>query len=368
MPQQIERLRLATPELAPITLINRDLGTEALERLYAEADAMVLPSRGEGFNIPAAEAMAAGLSLIVTGAGAHMDFVDADFARLLDYRFAPSGTHLRTADSVWFEPDVDDLVAALQECLATHRSQDEKAVARLRRGHTAAAAVADGLAWAGRIRASALDLLLAPEPQSPLIAWVTTWNVRCGIAEYSRMLLGGWPNSGRAVTVLRDERLPESDVAGVDQPSSRSAWRRDAETGLDACPSEIAATNAQVVVIQHQPGLISWPHLARLLRDSRLSGRCVVVMLHNVQSMRRPAMRPTSRSWRPWAASPASLYIRPTTEPLEGAWADRQRCAVPARRAPAGPPGADAAGPAARVGAADRQAMGSCCRTRDSRC
>ena len=46
------------------TYVNREMSRDALRRtLTASADAMVLPTRGEGFNIPAAEAMAAGLPL-----------------------------------------------------------------------------------------------------------------------------------------------------------------------------------------------------------------------------------------------------------------------------------------------------------------
>jgi glycosyltransferase involved in cell wall biosynthesis len=64
---QIARLKEADPDAAEIMLLDRDIHEAELLDLYRQADAMVLPTRGEGFNLPAAEAMAAGLPVIVTG-------------------------------------------------------------------------------------------------------------------------------------------------------------------------------------------------------------------------------------------------------------------------------------------------------------
>src|SRR5262249_16455867 len=66
VPEQILRLRTLDPEAPEIEMINDDLPEGEILDLYAAADAAVLPTRGEGFNIPAAEALAAGLPLIVT--------------------------------------------------------------------------------------------------------------------------------------------------------------------------------------------------------------------------------------------------------------------------------------------------------------
>ncbi len=83
VPEQIERLRRRNPEVAEIVMINEDLNDVALHRLYLEADAVVLPTRGEGFNLPAVEEMASGVPLIVTDFGGHLDFCTAEEARLV---------------------------------------------------------------------------------------------------------------------------------------------------------------------------------------------------------------------------------------------------------------------------------------------
>src|SRR5262249_10475698 len=48
--EQLARLRASHADLPEIVNINEDVGREHLLDLYRDADAVVLPSRGEGFN------------------------------------------------------------------------------------------------------------------------------------------------------------------------------------------------------------------------------------------------------------------------------------------------------------------------------
>ena len=112
---RVAAIRASDPEAPEIVVINQDIDRQDMLSLYADSDVMVLPTRGEGFNLPAAEAMAAGLAVIVTGFGGQMDFCNADTARLLDYRLAPSQSHVAGSHGLWAEPCIDDLVVALRE-------------------------------------------------------------------------------------------------------------------------------------------------------------------------------------------------------------------------------------------------------------
>jgi glycosyltransferase involved in cell wall biosynthesis len=131
---RVARIRAGDPEAPEIVVINQDLSQTDLLALYRDADVMVLPTRGEGFNLPAAEAMAAGLGLIVTGHGGHMDFCSHTTARLLNFRLAPSQSHVAAEGSLWAEPDIADLVAALREATALDAPlwQARRAAARRR--------------------------------------------------------------------------------------------------------------------------------------------------------------------------------------------------------------------------------------------
>ncbi|MBV9812942.1 MAG: FkbM family methyltransferase, partial [Acetobacteraceae bacterium] len=50
---QLARLRAQDPDVAAIELIDRELDASELLALYADADVLVLPTRGEGLNLPA---------------------------------------------------------------------------------------------------------------------------------------------------------------------------------------------------------------------------------------------------------------------------------------------------------------------------
>ncbi len=315
---QVAALRARDPDAPAVELVDHDLDTPALLELYRDADAMVLPTRGEGFNMTAAEAMAAGLPLIVTGAGGHMDFCSPETARLLAWRHAPSRTHLAVPHSLWVEPDHADLVAALREMAAACRDGAEagRALAeRSRRAEAAVAVAADGAALAARMAGTALDLLLAPPPPPLRLAWISSWDVRCGIAEYSRHLLEGFPETGdlAAVTVLADDRTAVSDHAGG--PRIRRAWRQGDPASLAGLLDAVAQEDPHILVVQHQPGLLGFAELTRLLRAPPLAGRVVAVTLHTVQHLVEAA--PPTRDATVAALATAARVIVHTLADLE---------------------------------------------------
>ena len=285
MPEQVAALRAADPDAPAIEVIDRDLGDEAMLELFRGADAVVLPTRGEGLNLPAAEAMAAGLPLIVTGVGGHMDFADPETARLLTYRLTPSGSHLATPHSLWAEPDEDDLVAALREFEATRRdpAQAARLAARAARAREQARRRLAARGMVERIEAAALDLLLRGPAEPLRVVWVTSWDVRCGVAEYSRHLLAALPE-GEDVShaVLSDDRTPPALHCRFGR---RPAWDLARPHRVERFEHAVAAEDPLVVVFQHQAGLIPWAAFAKWLQSPVLAGRAVVVTLHNTRDL-----------------------------------------------------------------------------------
>src|SRR5207245_2589543 len=64
--------------LPRILYIHDDLPDDEMAALYRACDVMVLPYRGEGFCMPALEAMASGLPVIVPAGGPTDEFVPDD--------------------------------------------------------------------------------------------------------------------------------------------------------------------------------------------------------------------------------------------------------------------------------------------------
>jgi glycosyltransferase involved in cell wall biosynthesis len=136
------------------------------------------------------------------------------------------------------------------------------------------------------IAAAATDCLLRPRLPPPRMAWITTWNVRCGVAEYSRHLLSAWPHdiAGEVVVLADDRTEPVSDLT-TDTHRPRIAWRLGLPMNSAGLAKIVAQEDPQIVVIQHQPALLDWPMLASLLRTEALSRRIVTVTLHNTQHL-----------------------------------------------------------------------------------
>ncbi|MEW6104829.1 MAG: glycosyltransferase [Bacillota bacterium] len=68
----------------PIIVIPTLMSATDIARLYAVADCFVLPTRGEGWNMTAIEAMACGVPTICTGWSSHLDFMTPDNSLLID--------------------------------------------------------------------------------------------------------------------------------------------------------------------------------------------------------------------------------------------------------------------------------------------
>jgi glycosyltransferase involved in cell wall biosynthesis len=266
----VEALQTSDPDIAPIRLIEQDLSEEAQVALYGDTDAMVLPTRGEGYNLPAAEAMAAGLPLIVTDTGGQMDFCRPGTARLVRTRAAPSQSHLATPHSLWREPDVDDLAAALREV-----AQGVPA-AQIEAARTAIRAATDPAAFVARVTSAAAMLLLARPLPAIRIAWISSWEVACGVAGYSGALVDAMPRDGIArLAILCDDRTPG------DGDTVLPCWRLDPDDGVEPLVTAVLREDADAVVIQHQPGLLPWGKFAALLTALLAEGRAVAATLHN---------------------------------------------------------------------------------------
>jgi glycosyltransferase involved in cell wall biosynthesis len=103
--------------LPEVVLIHDFLTEEQMAQLYRTSSCYVSATRGEGFGMAFLEALACGLPIIVTGWGGHLDFLNADNARLVAYRLIKAKEiqyDCQDINALIAEPDVADLAEQMR--------------------------------------------------------------------------------------------------------------------------------------------------------------------------------------------------------------------------------------------------------------
>ncbi|NIB42103.1 glycosyltransferase [Pseudomaricurvus alkylphenolicus] len=260
-----------------VILINQDLDDAAIRALYQRANVLVAPSRGEGFGLPMAEAMLHDLPVITTAYGGQADFCKDDTAWLIDYQFARANTHMDQSASVWVNPDVEHLAQLLGEFYRQHQSGKlrEFTAARVQK---ARALIEREYTWDAV--AERLDLTMQQAP-APLLdaelafGSLTTWNSKCGIATYSKLLLQP-ALSNTWIFANRDAELTETDGERV-----LRCWESGSDDDLTQVANAVQEAGVRQLLIQFNFSFFRLSHLRQLLRTLYQGGVQVLLTFHS---------------------------------------------------------------------------------------
>lgn len=107
-----------------------------------------------------------------------------------------------------------------------------------------------------------------------MIGWITTWDIRCGIATYSAFLSREFDEK---VTILCQKGEGEKGSEGV-----IPCWERDSND-FSGILSQISFLGIEKVVIQHQPGLLRFSYLNELLLVLSRMEIKVIITMHNTR-------------------------------------------------------------------------------------
>lgn len=129
----VEReMGLTLDKTPPIILLNGFLPNADIPRLYAAADAFVLPSRGEGWGRPYMEAAASELPVIATRWSGHLDFLHDRNSYLIDLDgVVPAPPDLDVeyyAGHCWANPSVDHLRQLMRHVFSHPEEARQRAV------------------------------------------------------------------------------------------------------------------------------------------------------------------------------------------------------------------------------------------------
>lgn len=107
-----------------------------------------------------------------------------------------------------------------------------------------------------------------------MIGWITTWDIRCGIATYSAFLSREFDEK---VTILCQKGEGERESDGV-----IPCWERDSND-FSGILSQISILGIEKVIIQHQPGLLRFSYLNELLLILSRMDVKVIITMHNTR-------------------------------------------------------------------------------------
>jgi glycosyltransferase involved in cell wall biosynthesis len=276
----VERLTGASKYAPAIQVIPDELDQREMEFLYHIGDALVMPSRGEGFNLPAAEGMARGLPVILTRHSGHLDFCNDENSWLIDCTYEFSTSHLKIANSYWARPSLDRLVGTMKAVYRAGRPPDGATAFRAVRGQLDALQ----LRWCGV--ASRVDAFVGHLENRPVmrkklrLAWISTYNARCGIAAYSEHLLEFFDKNAFEITILADDQ----DVIRPDPSNLLRIWRKS-DGSLARVRHHLLTGGFDAVFFQHNFSFFDFDDFAETLLALRDAGVSTFVTLHRTEDL-----------------------------------------------------------------------------------
>ena len=265
-------LRAASASAPHVCWIDRDLDRDELDGLYHVASAYVHAARGEGFGLPVAEAMLAGVPVISVASTGLADFVSSTTAAVVGHQWAEARTHVSVPGSQWAEPSIADLRREMRSVVKGTEAQ-----LRSRRVIAARALVETEHTWRRVADRWAQFVDDRRHARTGLkVAAITTSNSRCGIAEYAAHLHA--PMSEWAQFEVFGDRGIQPLVDETEELVLRT-WDNHRAAPIDDLLIALDASDAALVHIQYNFGFFSLHELGRLIRHEAVR-RPVIVTMH----------------------------------------------------------------------------------------
>ena len=255
--------------------IDEDIDGREIAALYSRCNCYVSPTRGEGFGLPIAEAMLCKKPVIVTNHSGHLEFCSPETAYLIDCHLRPSMTHLRKEykldGSMWAEADIMHLRKLMRH---VYENRDRAEI----RGKVDKAYnnIVNNFTW--NKSAEKTIGLLEKLRSHVKVGVVSTWNNRCGIAEYTRYLLAA-RNRPLRFTILAN-RMSQEELVHQDEGNAVRCWNMDS-TDLKDLYEEIRRGTFDIVHIQYNFGFFKLSAMLELLKRLKADGVKTIVTFHS---------------------------------------------------------------------------------------
>lgn len=224
-------------------ILNEDLTALDVANLYEQCDIVVLPTRGEGLNMPAIEGVHYEKPVISTDYSGQCEFLDGS-CEFIGYKFAPAVTHFNLNYSFWAEPSVKDLgekIIKVSEQILQNRAPNieplKHKVDEMMFGEKNALNFISSISHLKSFK---------NEPSELKIAYFSTYNAVCGIAEYSKYLTDELARAGANLEIYTWSEQKRAKEPNLAQENGVKVYEIEQEKLL----SELK-TDANIIWLQH---------------------------------------------------------------------------------------------------------------------
>lgn len=259
-----------------VIYIDTDISQKDLVSLYRKCDCYVSPTRGEGFGLTMAEAMLCKIPVITTNYGGHLDFCNEENSYLIDFELTPSKTHLREEytmeSSLWAEPDIDHL-----RQLMRHVYENKDSIEVRDKVDKAYANIVNNFSWEASAK-KAIKFLEKIQSNIKL-GVVSTWNTKCGIAEYTKYLINNLSNI-QEITIFSNK---VQELIALDDVNVIRCWDNYFDD-LDNLYNEILKKDLDVVHFQFNFGFFELNALADLIKKLKNSNIKTIITFHSIEN------------------------------------------------------------------------------------
>lgn len=250
---------------ADIVMITTD--DDAIRKaIYIHSHCLIVPARFQDVGTIVRRAVALGLPVITTGWGGQAE-ADADASysiRHIDYSFTPCLKASSMFNCYWVEPDKKHLASLMLEQFAIG-GLNVKLVPTTTANSAAATLNRLARQWS-----------VGPIIRPVRIGWITTWNVRCGIATYSEHLTDCIPDD---VIILAPRN---TETLTLDCDNVVRCWDHT-DLQLNALNAAIKSYGIDTLVMQFNYGFFDFAALADFLNTQAARGVAVVMMMHSTE-------------------------------------------------------------------------------------
>lgn len=271
-----------------VVLEESDINEDQMLDLYINADFFVFPSKGEGYGLPPEEAHAVGRPCIMPKSSSlkerFFDLVDLEVSFEPDF----AATHLSASHSIWYKPNLFSLKKALR---SAYEEKITDSGTNKYKDRINAIRKYDINRW-DRVAAYAIDKSLTVPYKNKCcvsrkkrVCVISTFNQKCGIADYTANLLSNFPRDASAIEfhILspfisgQDERDISDNLDHLQIINNR-CWNYWGNV-FDSIKKELDVQEFDHVYIQHHTGFFSPNQLDLIIEHcSSLATPCTVTL------------------------------------------------------------------------------------------